>query len=115
MCGIKDLSTMKLLTVQGRKKAKDYIDVTYLIKELSLKSMFDIYKQKSPDVNIENIKTALLETNSINLYEWYGVKMFKNDIEIFEIPKFLKNEINNYNNKIDVHSQPQPQKKGRSL
>jgi len=96
-CGIKDISGMKLSAIQDRKKAKDYIDIAYLIKELSLKSMFEIYKIKYPNDNIENVKKELLNSSGINAYEWYAVKMFKNDIEIFNIPKYIKEEIDNYN------------------
>jgi predicted nucleotidyltransferase component of viral defense system len=95
MCGIKDICGMKLGAIQDRKKPKDYIDIAYLLQNIKMKDMFDIYKAKYPQDNIDKVKKALCEAEKINPYEWYTIKMIKNDIELFSIPQLLKNEVKN--------------------
>jgi len=54
------------------------------------------YKTKYPQDNIDNVKKALCESEKINPYEWYIIKMIKNDIELVSIPQLLKNEVKKY-------------------
>jgi predicted nucleotidyltransferase component of viral defense system len=97
MCGIKDICGMKLGAIQGRRKPKDYIDIAYLLQKISMNDMLEIYKTKYPQDNIDKVKKALCEADKINPYEWYTIKMLKNDIELINIPQLLKNEVKKYN------------------
>jgi predicted nucleotidyltransferase component of viral defense system len=102
MFNIKDIAGMKLSTIQTRKKAKDYIDLAYLLQCISLEEMFNIYKQKNKTDNIYNVKCALLDTASVNPYSWQTVKMYKNDIYISNIPNIFKDEVSKYNQKYGI-------------
>jgi len=97
MCGIKDICGMKLGAIQNRKKSKDYIDIAYLLQNINMKDMLEIYKTKYPQDDIDKVKKALCEADKINPYEWYTIKMIKNDIELISIPQLLKNEVKKYN------------------
>ena len=102
LCHYEDIAGMKLNVingVDGRKKAKDYIDIAYLINILSLEKMFDIYKWKYDKTDVYNVKKDLLDVNKINPYEWQEVEMMKNDIFISNIPGIIKDSINEYNKK----------------
>jgi predicted nucleotidyltransferase component of viral defense system len=97
IAGKKDIVGMKLITIMERKKAKDYIDIAYLLKEYELKEMFDIYKWKYNTDNIYNVKVALTDSAIINPYELYSVKMLKKDIEPHDIFKFINENVKKYN------------------
>jgi predicted nucleotidyltransferase component of viral defense system len=99
MFNIRDIAGMKLSTIQTRKKAKDYIDLAYLLQSISLEEMFNIYKQKNKTDNIYNVKCALLDTASVNPYTWETVKMYKDDVYLSNIPNIFRDEINKYNQK----------------
>jgi hypothetical protein len=91
---------MKLNVISGdtgRKKAKDYVDIAYLIDKLTLPVMFDIYKYKYDKTNIFNVKKDLLDVSYINPYTWKDIKMFKNDILLSDIPNYIKKSVEDYN------------------
>ena len=41
-----EIAAMKLSAITGRTEPRDFIDIAYLLKEISLKKMFDLYKEK---------------------------------------------------------------------
>jgi len=91
---------MKLNVISGetgRKKAKDYVDIAYLINKLTLPVMFDIYKYKYDKTNILKVKKDLLDVSYINPYTWKDVKMISNDILLSDVPNYIKKSIENYN------------------
>lgn len=102
LCHKEDIAGMKLNTINnktGRKKAKDYIDIAFLIEDLSLPKMFDIYKWKYDKNDVYNVKLDLLDVNKVNPYEWEKVNMLRNDILISEVPGIIKDAIKEYNKK----------------
>jgi len=101
ICHYKDISGMKLNVINsetGRKKAKDYVDIAYLIDTLTLPVMFDIYKYKYDKTNILNVKKDLLDVSYINPYTWKDVIMIRNDILVSDVPKYIKSAVQDYNN-----------------
>jgi predicted nucleotidyltransferase component of viral defense system len=42
----KEIAAMKIRAIQGRSKARDFIDLAYLLQEIPLKDMFEVYKEK---------------------------------------------------------------------
>jgi len=102
LCHKEDIAGMKLYAINrksGRKEAKDYIDIAYLIDDLTLEKMFDIYKWKFDKDDVYNVKLDLLDVNKVNPYEWQKVKMIRNDILVSEVPRIIKNAIEKYNKK----------------
>ena len=97
--GIKDIAAMKLRAVMLRNKPKDYIDIVYLLQEIPLASMFDLYKQKFNTDDTFLLKKTLAESDDIEKPEWQKVEMLNNNINIYEIPEILKNELAKYNAK----------------
>jgi len=97
IAGKKDIIGMKLSTIMERKRAKDYIDIAYLLLEYNLKEMFDIYKWKYDTDNVYNVKLALTDTGGINPYELFGIKMIKNDIDLYNIFGFINEKVKEYN------------------
>jgi hypothetical protein len=96
--GLKDIAAMKLRAIGNkRNRAKDFIDICYLLKHHTLTEMFEYYKIKYSCNDITNIKKTLAESAGVNPYEWEKVRMIKNDIFLSDIPRILKDEILEYN------------------
>ena len=49
LAGKKDIAAMKLAAVTNRGTKKDFIDVSFLLKQFSLTAMLDFYRQKYRD------------------------------------------------------------------
>jgi hypothetical protein len=47
-----DIAAMKIIAISDRGTKRDFIDIYFLIKEFSLKNIFNFVKQKYPDFNI---------------------------------------------------------------
>jgi len=99
-----EISAMKLKAIQGRTKARDFIDLAYLLKEIPLKNIFEIYKEKYGNISSKLIKrTIITKCRSIENNDWLiGIKMIKNDIKPENVLKFLEKQIEDYNNEINV-------------
>jgi hypothetical protein len=96
--GLRDISAMKLHEIQNRRfKAKDYIDISYLLQKIPLSQMFEDYKTKYRTSDITDVKKALTESARVNPYEWETVKMIKNEIFVSDVPRILSNEVLKYN------------------
>jgi len=102
--GINEIAAMKLRAIIGRTEARDFIDIAYLLKEMTLEKMFEFYKKKYGSISPLNMKRTLLtKCNSIKNEEWLiDIKMLKNDIIPRDIPKIIENNIEIYNKNIGV-------------
>jgi len=100
ICSIHDIAGMKLNTINretGRRKAKDYIDIAYLINELSLSKMFEIYKWKYDKDDVYNVKLDLSDVCKINPYSWQEVDMIRKDLFVSDVPKIIISALEQYN------------------
>jgi len=96
----KEISAMKLRAIQGRTKARDFIDIAYLLQEIPIKNMLELYKEKYGSVSDIMIKrTMLTKSKTIKDDEWLiGIKMLRFDIEPKDVPGIIEKELN-VNNK----------------
>jgi len=101
---LNDIAAMKLKAILGRTEARDFIDVAYLLQDISLKNMFDLFKKKYGSISPLYMKrTLLVKSKSIKDNEWLiGIKMLRNDIEPKNIPTIIEKEIEKYNEDIKV-------------
>jgi predicted nucleotidyltransferase component of viral defense system len=102
LLGIGDITAMKLMAITDRKTPKDYIDIAYLLKDIPLETMFDLYRQKYGVSDISNVKKALAEVNRVNPYDWQKVKMVKNDLFASDVPAIIKEELLKHNKKSGI-------------
>jgi len=95
-----EIAPMKIKAITGRTKSRDFIDVAYLLQEISLNDIFSLYKEKYGAVNINILKREMLsKSKMIKNDEWLiGIEMIKNDINIKDIPNIIKQSIEEYNN-----------------
>ena len=102
LCHINDIAGMKLNVINqntGRIEAKDYIDIAYLIKTLTLEKMFEIYKWKYDKTDVYNVKLDLLNVDRVNPYSWEKIQMLKKDIYVSDVRGYIKDAVENYNKK----------------
>jgi len=96
-----EIATMKLNAVTGRNEIRDFIDIVYLLNEMSLEDMFMLYIKKYGNVNLNILKRDLLnKSQKIKKDENLpGIKMIRDDIKLHDIPKIIKQALEEYNNK----------------
>jgi len=96
--GKKDIAAMKLKACAFRgNEAKDFVDVYYLLKEMSLKDMFDYYKKKYDQIDITIIKKSLIYFDDVKDNSWSSIKMLSDTLSDNIVKQTLIKELNNYN------------------
>ena len=99
--GKKDISAMKLMAIANRgDQAKDFIDIYYLLKEITLNDMFKYYKQKYKQKDINIIKRSLIYFDDITDSNWSSVKLLNDKLSAEDIKYTIINEVNKYNKNI---------------
>ena len=99
--GKKDIAAMKLMAVANRgDQAKDFIDIYYLLEEISLMDMFECYKRKYKQNDISPIKRSLVYFDDVTENNWLAVKLLHDKLSVNEIKQKLIDEVNNYNKNI---------------
>jgi len=99
MFGIKEISAMKLKAIVGRSQPRDFIDIAFLLQEIPLKKMFELYKEKFGMVSPLLMKRTLLtKSRNVKDDEWLtDIKMLRTDIKPADVPKVIENAIETYN------------------
>ena len=102
---LNEIAAMKLDAITKRTRARDFIDIAYLLKEMPLQKMFELYKEKSGSISPLYMKrTLLIKSRSIKSNEWLtdGIRMLKYDIKPEDVPKFIEQKIEEYNKSINI-------------
>jgi hypothetical protein len=99
--GKKDIAAMKLRAIENSgNRAKDFIDVYYLLKEMSLENMFNYYKLKYSVNDIYSAKRSLGYFDDVPEESWQEVKMATGKIIIKDIKRTIIDNIIEYDKKI---------------
>jgi len=101
---INEIAAMKLKAITGRTEARDFIDIAFLLKEMSIEKMFKLYKEKFGMISPLYMKRTLLtKSKLIKDNEWLvGIKMLKHDIKPQDVHKTIEKEIDIYNKSIGI-------------
>ena len=59
MLSTKDIAAMKLNVIAGRGSKKDFIDLYFLLKKISMREMLDFYLQKYFDGSVFMVQKSL--------------------------------------------------------
>jgi len=111
LVGLNELAAMKLEAMRTRTEARDFIDIAYLLKEMPLEKMFELYKKKFDTISPLYMKRTLLnKSKSIKDNEWLigGIIMLKDDIKPKDVPIFIEKAIEKYNNDKNIVIQNNP-------
>jgi hypothetical protein len=92
-----DIAAMKLRAIENSgNRAKDFIDIYYLLKEITLENVFNYYKQKYNIGDIHSAKKSLGYFDDVPEESWQEVKMIKDKISKNEIKKIIVGKIIEY-------------------
>jgi len=91
LASVSDIASMKLIAITSRASNKDYIDLYYLLQDMSLKDLLDKASKKFPEIDRNLILKSLVYFADIEIEPI----LFKNNKEInFErVKDFLKEEV----------------------
>ena len=96
--GKKDIAAMKLHAIETTgNRAKDFIDIFFLLKEMSLGEMFEYYKIKYATKNIFNAKRSLSFFDDVAEESWKEINLTKDKISANTVKKTIINAIQDFN------------------
>jgi hypothetical protein len=95
MLSIYDIAAMKVNAIVGNgTRVKDFLDVYYLLKEMSFHELLDAYLKKYPDVNHTIAKASLCYYNDIDFT--VSVTMIKEELKWTDVERSIKKSIRLY-------------------
>jgi hypothetical protein len=98
--GKKDIAAMKLRAIENSgNRAKDFVDVYYLLNEIALEDMFDYYKIKYGVNDIYSVKRSLGYFDDVPDENWQEVKMIKYKLSVNKIKRTIIDKIIEYDKK----------------
>lgn len=91
LASILDIATMKLVAITSRASNKDYIDLYYILQNLSLSDLLDEASKKFSEIDRNLILKSLVYFEDIEIEPI----LFKNDkeVEFEKIKDFFKEEV----------------------
>ena len=102
--GKKDIAAMKIRAIENSgNRAKDFVDIYYLLMEMSLESVFEYYKQKYNAGDIYSAKKSLGYFADVPDAGWKEVRMLKDKILIKKIKQTILDKIMEYDKRLFVN------------
>ena len=90
-----DIAAMKIIAISDRGTKRDFIDVYFLLKEFSLKEIFEFVKKKYPEFNIYVGLAGLTYFADAEKKQQRKLYLFKS-VSWVEIKKFLIKEVRKF-------------------
>ena len=95
--GKKDIAAMKIRAIENSgNRAKDFIDIYYLLMEMPLENIFEYYKQKYCTLDIYSAKKSLGYFDDVPDESWAEIRMIKDTIPVNTIKKTIVKRIIEY-------------------
>jgi len=96
--GKKDIAAMKLHAIETNgSRAKDFVDIFFLLKEMPLEKMFEYYRKKFATNNIFNAKRSLGFFEDVPEESWKEVRMINRKVTVNVIKKTILDAIQEFN------------------
>ena len=86
IAGVADIGCMKLSAVTGRAVEKDYIDLYFILKQISLSALLSKAKEKMPDLDPNLILKSLIyfkDVSKENIVFKHNLKVSFDEVRIF--------------------------------
>ena len=98
---IKDIAAMKLHAIETTgNRAKDFVDIYFLLKEIPLEKMFEYYRKKYSTENIFNAKRSLSYFDDVPEEGWAEVQVIAQEIKVPVVKNAILSAIQEYNEKM---------------
>lgn len=95
MMSNQDISAMKInAIVNSGQRIKDFIDVHYLLKEMTLNEILDYYCQKYPNVDPNTAKSSLMYHNDVDFN--VPVKLMDGKLKWQDVQKSISKSVREY-------------------
>jgi hypothetical protein len=99
--GKKDIAAMKIRAIENSgNRAKDFIDMYYLLLEMPLESVFEYYKEKYSATDIYSAKKSLGYFDDVPDESWKEVRMIRDKIAVKNIKRIIVEKIIEYDKKL---------------
>jgi len=96
--GTKDIAAMKLHAIEtSGNRAKDFVDIYFLLKEMPLEKMFEYYRKKYSTENIFNAKRSLGYFEDVPEESWKEVRIINQKVTANTVKKAIINAIQEFN------------------
>ena len=98
--GKKDLAAMKLHAIEtSGNRAKDFVDIFFLLKEMPLEKMFEYYRKKYSTDNIFNAKRSLIFFDDVPEESWKEVRLINQKVTVNMMKKTIINAVREFNDR----------------
>jgi hypothetical protein len=89
-----DISAMKISAIGTRgDEAKDFVDIFYMMKYMSLEKMFENFQKKYNTNDILHYKRSLVYFDDVPEESWENIKMLYDKLSIREVKKTITDEV----------------------
>ena len=96
--GKKDIAAMKLRAIENSgNRAKDFVDIFFLLKEMSLKDIFECYRKKYSTDNIFNAKRSLIFFDDVPEESWKEVRLTSQKATANMVKKAIVGAVREFN------------------
>jgi len=97
--GKKDIAAMKLHAIEtSGNRAKDFVDIFFLLKEMPLEKMFEYYRKKYSTDNVFNAKRSLTFFDDVPEESWEEVRTINKKVTANTIKKTIIASVQEFNN-----------------
>ena len=101
MAGKDDISAMKMSAAGTRgNEAKDFIDLFFLLKEMSVYKIVENFKRKYETENVEHYLRSMVYFDDVPPASWDSIKMLSKKIPIDDVKKLLIGKVTEYSKSI---------------
>jgi len=89
---------MKLRAIENSgNRAKDFVDIFFLLKEMSLKDIFECYRKKYSTDNIFNAKRSLIFFDDVPEESWKEVRLTSQKATANMVKKAIVGAVREFN------------------
>jgi hypothetical protein len=96
LASIEDIGAMKIISIAQRGRRRDFIDIYFLIKEISLKEIIEFVKKKYPMFNIYVGLQGLIYFKDADEDPEKGRFKLLKKVKWPEVKKFIIKEVNKF-------------------
>jgi hypothetical protein len=94
--GKKDIAAMKLSAIAtSGTRAKDFVDLYYLLKEMPLDSMLDYYKLKYNQNDTFHVRKSLAYFGDVDDQSWKNIRMVNDQLSVAMVKATLTKAVSN--------------------
>jgi hypothetical protein len=98
LIGLPDIAAMKLNAIAGNgTRAKDFVDLYFLLNRFSLKQIFAFYKKKYSDQDIYHVRKSLTYFDDVPAASWQTVRLIQEkELDFDAVKKKLLKSVGQY-------------------